>query len=88
MYGGERQQGVPASVCRGGAAVRYRTIHRDEVEDIVALDIALKCNDQNWFEHLPEDISAPILHKLYYDHFSAMSLTKTISCARVTIHSG
>ena len=52
-----------------GAAVRYRTIHRDEVEDIVALDIALKRNDQDWFERLPEDVSAPILHKMYYGHF-------------------
>ena len=36
-----------------GAAVRYRAIHRDEVEDIVALDVALKRNEPNWFETLP-----------------------------------
>jgi D-lactate dehydrogenase (quinone) len=52
-----------------GAAVRYRAIHRNEVEDIVALDIALKRNELNWFESLPEEVSAPMLHKIYYGHF-------------------
>lgn len=52
-----------------GAAVRYRAVHSSEVEDIIALDIALRRNDRDWFETLPEDISAPILHKLYYGHF-------------------
>jgi D-lactate dehydrogenase (quinone) len=52
-----------------GAAVRYRAMHRDEVEDIVALDIALKRNELDWFEALPEEISAPILMKMYYGHF-------------------
>jgi D-lactate dehydrogenase len=52
-----------------GAAVRYRAVHSAEVEDIIALDIALRRNDQDWFETLPADISAPILHKLYYGHF-------------------
>jgi D-lactate dehydrogenase len=52
-----------------GAAVRYRAIHREEVEDIVALDVALRRNDPNWFESLPEEVSAPMLHKLYYGHF-------------------
>jgi D-lactate dehydrogenase (quinone) len=52
-----------------GAAVRYRAIHHREVQDIVALDIALRRNDEAWFEKLPPDIEAPILHKLYYGHF-------------------
>ena len=52
-----------------GAAIRYRAVHRREVEDIVALDIALPRNERNWVEHLPEDVSAPILHKIYYAHF-------------------
>jgi D-lactate dehydrogenase (quinone) len=52
-----------------GAAVRYRAIHRREVEDIVALDVALRRNDPNWFETLPEDLARPITHKLYYGHF-------------------
>jgi D-lactate dehydrogenase len=52
-----------------GAAIRYRAIHRRQVEDIVALDIALPRNEQNWVEHLPEDVSAPILRRIYYAHF-------------------
>lgn len=52
-----------------GAAVRYRAVHGDEVEDIIALDIALRRNDRDWFETLPDDLVAPIVHKLYYGHF-------------------
>lgn len=51
-----------------GAAVRYREIH-DDVEDILALDIALPRNDRDWFEKLPAAIDEQILHKLYYGHF-------------------
>ncbi|MEJ8812861.1 D-lactate dehydrogenase [Variovorax ureilyticus] len=51
------------------AAVRYRAVHRKEVEDIVALDIALRRNDRDWFERLPPEIEQPIVLKLYYGHF-------------------
>ncbi|MCP2040343.1 D-lactate dehydrogenase [Neisseria sp. HSC-16F19] len=51
------------------AAVRYRAVHSNEVEDIVALDIALRRNDRDWFERLPAEIDAKISHKLYYGHF-------------------
>ena len=52
-----------------GAAIRYRAIHRGEVQDIVALDVALRRNDPDWVEHLPDDVAKPIIHKLYYGHF-------------------
>ncbi|MDR5781820.1 D-lactate dehydrogenase [Caballeronia sp. LZ065] len=51
------------------AAVRYRAVHHRDVEDIVALDIALRRNDREWFEQLPPQIEQPILLKLYYGHF-------------------
>ncbi|WP_439328129.1 D-lactate dehydrogenase [Lonepinella sp. BR2357] len=51
------------------AAIRYRAIHADEVEDLVALDIALRRNDEQWFETLPEEMNQKISHKLYYGHF-------------------
>ncbi len=51
------------------AAVRYRSVHEKEVEEIVALDIALRRNDENWFEQLPPELDQKILHKLYYGHF-------------------
>ena len=52
-----------------GAAVRYRAVHAREVEDIVALDIALRRNDRDWIERLPPEIDALIEKKLYYGHF-------------------
>ncbi len=51
------------------AAVRYRAVHGDTVEDIVALDVALRRNDQDWFETLPPEIENKLSHKLYYGHF-------------------
>ncbi|WP_370085095.1 D-lactate dehydrogenase [Neptunomonas phycophila] len=52
-----------------GAAIRYQIIHQSEVEDILALDIALKRNDTEWVEKLPQEISQHIEHSLYYGHF-------------------
>ncbi len=52
-----------------GAAVRYMAVHRNEVEDILALDIALRRNDQDWFEELPPEISDQLVSRLYYGHF-------------------
>lgn len=51
------------------AAVRYREVHRDRVQDIVALDVALRRDDRDWFERLPAGLDARLLHKLYYGHF-------------------
>ncbi len=52
-----------------GAAIRYRAVHRAEVEDIVALDVALRRNDRDWVEQLPADLERDTVHKLYYGHF-------------------
>jgi D-lactate dehydrogenase len=52
-----------------GAAVRYMAINKGAVADIIALDIALKRNERNWFEKLPASIERAISHKLYYGHF-------------------
>ncbi|MGH8053821.1 MAG: D-lactate dehydrogenase [Stenotrophomonas sp.] len=52
-----------------GAAVRYREVHRAQVQDIVALDIALRRDDRDWFEQLPTELDGRLLHKLYYGHF-------------------
>ncbi|WP_333848871.1 D-lactate dehydrogenase [Leclercia sp.] len=52
-----------------GAAIRYQAVHADEVEDILALDIALRRNDTDWFETLPLEIDSQLVHKLYYGHF-------------------
>lgn len=52
-----------------GAAVRLRSVHPDQVEDVLALDVALRRNDDDWFEQLPEELDRKILAKLYYGHF-------------------
>jgi D-lactate dehydrogenase len=44
-------------------------INKGAVADIIALDIALKRNERNWFEKLPASIERAISHKLYYGHF-------------------
>lgn len=51
------------------AAVRYRETHRATVQDIVALDLALRRDDRDWMETLPADIDAALVAKLYYGHF-------------------
>jgi len=52
-----------------GAAIRYMAVNESQVEDIIALDIALRRNDQDWFENLPKELDEAISHKLYYGHF-------------------
>ncbi|MEO0370180.1 MAG: D-lactate dehydrogenase [Pseudomonadota bacterium] len=51
-----------------GAAVRYGHVHAGEVEEILALDIALRRNDRDWFEELPEEITDQLVGKVYYGH--------------------
>jgi D-lactate dehydrogenase len=67
-----KTEGTKAALHRfaaAGAAVRYRAVHRRQVEDIVAIDVALRRDDRCWRETLPDEIEAQILHKLYYGHF-------------------
>lgn len=52
-----------------GAATTYRNVHSDTVENIVALDVALRRNDTEWFETLPDSINQQFIHKMYYGHF-------------------
>ncbi|WP_371194694.1 D-lactate dehydrogenase [Glaciecola sp. SC05] len=52
-----------------GAAVRYHTLYSKKVGDILALDIALKRNEVNWVEQLPQHIQDQIDVSLYYGHF-------------------
>ncbi len=52
-----------------GAAVRFEAVHKGDVEGILALDIALRRNDSQWFESLPEEMEGALLCKLYYGHF-------------------
>lgn len=67
-----KEEGTKAFLHRfaaAGAANRYRAVHTQTVENILALDIALPRNTQQWCETLPDEIEKPILLKLYYGHF-------------------
>ncbi|MBY8825390.1 D-lactate dehydrogenase [Sphingomonas colocasiae] len=52
-----------------GAAIRCQAVNPRRTGGVLALDIALRRNDRDWFETLPEPISAQLLHRLYYGHF-------------------
>lgn len=52
-----------------GAAIRYRDCKPKKVETILALDIALRRNDEAWIEELPEVLEKNIIVKIYYGHF-------------------
>ncbi|HEV7344620.1 MAG TPA: D-lactate dehydrogenase [Devosia sp.] len=53
----------------GGSVVRYRDVHPEAVEGLVALDIALPRNTTDWFETLPPELEAQIVCKMYCGHF-------------------
>jgi D-lactate dehydrogenase (quinone) len=66
---GEAEKAMLHRFVAAGAAVRYHAVHEREVEDIIALDVALRRNDEQWQESLPADLEKDILAKLYYGHF-------------------
>ena len=47
----------------------YHAVKGREVGDLLALDIALRRNEHDWFERLPAEIDQHIAAKLYYGHF-------------------
>ena len=52
-----------------GAAIRYAQVHAREVQDILALDVALARSDPDWNEVLPMDLQQKLHRSLYYGHF-------------------
>jgi len=67
-----RDEGEKAFLHRfavGGASMRYRALHPREVEDFVALDIALPRNTRNWLDQLPPELEQSIVRKSYCAHF-------------------
>ncbi|UQS83744.1 D-lactate dehydrogenase [Bombilactobacillus thymidiniphilus] len=49
-------------------AIRYQELKQDKI-DILPIDVALRRNDDNWFETLPKEIDDKIEYKIYYGHF-------------------
>lgn len=67
-----REEGDKAFLHRfavAGASIRYRALHRDQIADIVALDIALRRNDDDWDEKLPIELAEQIVGVSYCGHF-------------------
>jgi len=66
------EEGSKATLHRfaaAGAAMRYHSLHQQQLGELLSLDIALPRNAQDWFETLPSDISQHIDKALYYGHF-------------------
>ncbi len=53
----------------GAATLRFRLTHPDEVENIVALDMAVPRNTIDWRETLPEGIEEQIVRRIPCGHF-------------------
>ena len=71
-YACSGKEGAQATLHRfaaAGAANRYHAVKGREVGDLLALDIALRRNEHDWFERLPAEIDQHIAAKLYYGHY-------------------
>lgn len=53
----------------GGAAGRYALMHKDTVEGILPLDVAMRRNDFDWVEKLPKEITDKLYGTMHYGHF-------------------
>ncbi|MFC3122253.1 D-lactate dehydrogenase [Agaribacter flavus] len=65
----EASQAFLLRFAAAGAAIRYQVMHEQKVGEILALDIALRRNDCQWVEVLPDEIAEDIERPLYYGHF-------------------
>lgn len=52
-----------------GAAIRYTEVHQKRKLSLLALDVALRRNEYDWFEELPKELDDLIELKFYYGHF-------------------
>lgn len=53
----------------GGAAGRFALMHKDTVEGILPLDVAMRRNDFDWVEKLPSEIMDKLAGTMHYGHF-------------------
>jgi D-lactate dehydrogenase len=51
------------------AASRYYVMHRAEASSMITFDVALRRDDEDWLERLPEDIADQLLESVYFGHF-------------------
>ena len=65
----EQKSALMHRFAAAGAAIRYQTIHQRKTEEVLALDIALLGNDNEWMEKIPDEIKEDLDLSLYYGHF-------------------
>ncbi len=68
----EEDEGKKAKLHRFAVAssgIRYKRVHADKIEDVLAFDVALRRNDRDWFETLPPEITKDIVLSAYCGHF-------------------
>ncbi len=53
----------------GGGSVRYRAVHADRVENVVALDMAMPRNTLDWRETLPPELEQYVDRRIRCGHF-------------------
>lgn len=53
----------------GAAAVRYRAVHADTVENLVALDVAFPRNTEDWRDNIPAALRTDIVARFPCGHF-------------------
>ena len=51
------------------AATRFYNLNRDDVSAMITFDVALRRNDDDWLEVLPQDIKDQLALSSYYGHF-------------------
>lgn len=65
----EQQAALLHRFSAAGAGIRYQNLHQRTTEPVMALDIAIRGNDENWIEDLPAEIQDEVDVALYYGHF-------------------
>ncbi|WP_417833965.1 D-lactate dehydrogenase [Thalassospira xiamenensis] len=53
----------------GSAAGRYKAVHPNKVEEVLALDVALRRNELDWLPTLPKEIAQKIHYQSICGHF-------------------
>ncbi len=64
----EAVQAILHRFVAGGAIGRYHIMNSKNVGAMMTIDVALRRNDNEWFEVLPKEIDQSIDTKLYYGH--------------------
>lgn len=51
------------------AMTRYHNLHRKDSAELISFDVALRRDDDDWLEVLPDDIAEQLVVSSYYGHF-------------------